>query len=273
MRKYVTLAKNKHPENLQALLAKAAPILWKGKASERTMCRNIEQAIEIMENPKLHEITTSMIDEYTQVLKAHLAPGTVNYKLVNLHRLLKFAHEREWIEKLPKFSYMSLHNERERVFTEDEVNSVLTWLRENDREKAADFFEVLYLTGMRSGELRTAKREALQGNWLVLKARDTKTKKSRRVPLTDRARELLEKRLPFEMSKYMITQPWNEARVALGYDEDPEFVPHVLRHTRATMSLSKTKNLAVVQKLLGHANIKTTLRYAKVLDEDLLAAV
>jgi site-specific recombinase XerD len=37
--------------------------------------------------------------------------------------------------------------------------------------------------------------------------------------------------------------------------------------------LKKTKNIAMVQKMLGHSNITTTLRYAHIDDQDLLDAV
>ena len=41
-----------------------------------------------------------------------------------------------------------------------------------------------------------------------------------------------------------------------------------LRHTTATYLLKKTKNLALVQRALGHTKISTTGRYAKILGED-----
>lgn len=272
MNKYMTI-NNKKPENLMGLLRRAAPVIWKGKAAERTMCRNVEEAAEIMGNPKLSEINTSLIDQYKLVIASHLAPGTVNYKMANLHRILKFGYEREWIDRMPKFENMQVHNEREKVYTEEEVMRVLSFLREKGRDEAADYFEVLYLTGMRRGELLKSNASQIQGNWLVLKAKDTKTKKSRRVPLNDRALELLKARLPFTLCANSFLNHWNEARDAMGYKDDPEFVPHVLRHTRATMALSKTRNLVVVQRLLGHSTVKTTQRYAKVLDDDLMDAV
>jgi integrase len=40
---------------------------------------------------------------------------------------------------------------------------------------------------------------------------------------------------------------------------------HILRHWKATIEYAKTKDLLYVQKLLGHRNIKTTLRYTQLL--------
>lgn len=44
---------------------------------------------------------------------------------------------------------------------------------------------------------------------------------------------------------------------------------HSARHTFATLFLSKTKNLAALQKLLGHTNISETMTYAHILTEDI----
>jgi len=48
---------------------------------------------------------------------------------------------------------------------------------------------------------------------------------------------------------------------------------HDLRHTMASRLLRKTRNPAWVQKALGHADIKTTMRhYAHVLNDDVRQA-
>ncbi len=43
---------------------------------------------------------------------------------------------------------------------------------------------------------------------------------------------------------------------------------HTLRHTAATWILKKTNNLRITKEILGHSDIKTTLKYAHVLDEE-----
>ena len=49
--------------------------------------------------------------------------------------------------------------------------------------------------------------------------------------------------------------------------------PHLLRHTFATDLLRATKNLPLVQKALGHANIATTQIYTHIVDDELEEAI
>lgn len=52
-----------------------------------------------------------------------------------------------------------------------------------------------------------------------------------------------------------------------------DFHLHDTRHTRATRLLRQTGNLRLVKDLLGHADLKTTLKYAHVTIDDLRAAM
>jgi integrase len=47
-----------------------------------------------------------------------------------------------------------------------------------------------------------------------------------------------------------------------------DFRTHDLRHDLAIKMLRKTGNLKLVKEVLNHADIKTTMRYADVLDEE-----
>lgn len=50
-------------------------------------------------------------------------------------------------------------------------------------------------------------------------------------------------------------------------------IVHDLRHTAASRTLRTSQNLALVQKLLGHADIASTVRYAHVMMDDVAAAL
>lgn len=49
--------------------------------------------------------------------------------------------------------------------------------------------------------------------------------------------------------------------------------PHVLRHTFATDLYRETRNIRLVQKALGHADLSTTMIYTHVFDSELRSAL
>jgi integrase len=63
---------------------------------------------------------------------------------------------------------------------------------------------------------------------------------------------------------------WKRLRIAAGMTD---FRFHDLRHDFATKLLRDTGNLKLVQKALNHADIKTTMKYAHVLDDEVAAAL
>ena len=63
---------------------------------------------------------------------------------------------------------------------------------------------------------------------------------------------------------------WKRHRARSGIKD---FRFHDKRHDFATKLLRESKNLKLVQKALNHRNIKTTLKYAHVLDEEVGSAI
>jgi len=48
---------------------------------------------------------------------------------------------------------------------------------------------------------------------------------------------------------------------------------HDLRHRRVTVWLAEGKPVHIVQKAMGHSDLRTTLHYEHMVDEDLLQLV
>jgi site-specific recombinase XerD len=49
--------------------------------------------------------------------------------------------------------------------------------------------------------------------------------------------------------------------------------PKQCRHTFLTLLLHKSKNIMVVKEAAGHSQLKTTNRYAKILNEDVVSGL
>lgn len=259
----------KHPETLSQLLRLAAGPLWKGKAYERTAHRNVEEFVELVGDLYLDEVNAVTLDTWRAAQT--VSESTINRKLTNVHQVLKFAHERDWIAKVPSIKWEKEPEGRVRWLSKEEEDQMFSLLESWGETAVAKFVRVLIETGMRRGELLSAQPDQIDGRWLRLWK--TKTNKARSVPLNDKALEALQGSLPWSVTEGKLRVVWDRLRVAMALEEDADFVMHTLRHTAATRTLSKTKNLATVQKLLGHRKVQTTMRYAHLDDSELLAAV
>jgi integrase len=145
----------------------------------------------------------------------------------------------------------------------------------------------LIYTGARKREALDAKWSDI--DWVQLSWRIPKTKsgKIRHVPLSTGAVELLQKLkrwpsvkgggpdfifpnprtgLPFVSIYYS----WNTAHKQAGLTE---LRVHDLRHSFASFLVNAGRSLYEVQELLGHADIRTTSRYAHLKRDRLMEAV
>lgn len=257
------------PQYLLDLLRRAARYLWQGKASEALNMNNIYEISKILGNMKINEITTEVVDDLADVLNEGRANSTVNNKLSSLSTLLRYAYNRQWIERMPLFPWREPARTRLRWLRDDEEDRLLSLLPEDVRA----FCTILIDTGMRRGELLKVTKENIEGDFIRLWPSQTKTKSARSIPLSPRSKALVQVYIPFKMDVNRIRWFWDKAKHEMGLSEDKDFVLHTLRHTAATRMLAATNNLALVKEFLGHSNIQTTLKYAHTNPQQLLEAI
>jgi integrase len=261
----------KTPTTLKELLEVSKRPLWAGKAYCTTAITNVEHFINAVGDLELTAIRTTTLDDFVDDMQAKgLSDSTINRKLTNVHSMLKYAVDREWMVKMPKFSWKREENQRVRWVSEKEEDQMFALLDQWGETEVKRFLTVLMDTGMRRGELLKLEAKDIQGDWVRLWV--TKTKQARSVPLSERAKGALGDK-PFDLTIGQLRIVWAKLKKEMGLEADDDFVLHTLRHTAATRTLAKTGNIAIVQKLLGHRNIQTTMRYAHLSDEELLAAV
>jgi len=134
-------------------------------------------------------------------------------------------------------------------------------------------FETMLWTGLRVSEVAglTGEDVIIENGKVFLRVKEGKGQKERLVPVMDKelAKELLSlskakgKASLFGVCDGTLKDYAYKVKRASGVN----FHSHRLRHTLATRLLSKGISLDVVQKILGHASINTTRRYAETLPE------
>jgi integrase len=95
-----------------------------------------------------------------------------------------------------------------------------------------------------------------------------KTKGQKYTAQRDQMERIKGRRYPMTLSG--VDSAWRRMREESGVQD---FRFHDFRHDLATKLLRQTGNLKLVSRVLNHADLKTTMRYAHVLDEDVAAAM
>lgn len=178
--------------------------------------------------------------------------------------------------------YDHVHIERgkskeRRPLTEDEVLIIREWMPTSRQlEKARDLFIFSCYTGLAYADAQSfvfaEHTTIIDGKYYIDGAR-IKTGERYLTPILAPALDILKKwdyRLPI-MSNVRMNYSLHEIESLLGINKP--LTSHVARHTFATLTLSKNVPIAVVQRLLGHSDIKTTQIYAKVMAKTVADAV
>lgn len=212
------------------------------------------------------------------------APGGANTALRILRAILNFAIACGHIETNPTLGVQSNRREaHNRFLSREEVRRLRRVLDEQSRKgpavrQEADIVRLLLLTGCRLGEILHLRWCEVDGDVLVLG--DSKTG-PRKVHLNVQARRIIDDQLR-GCSAYVFPSPrgidrprsptlpsWNFVRRHAGI-EDVRI--HDLRHTFASHAVMSGIPVPVVSRLLGHSNVRMTLRYSHLGQRDIEAA-
>lgn len=191
--------------------------------------------------------------------KVGYTPATINRTLGALKRGLRLAWERgaareDWsghISRLPE------NNARDVYLDVPQVQAIAK--HASDAVRAAIW--VALLTGCRRGEVLAIRREDIGEDSILIRAGNTKTLRTRTVPIVPALRPWLS-HLPLSITFEGLKTGFRRAREAAGMSH-VHF--HDLRHSCATILLGLDVPLDVVRDILGHSTIKTTERYAHAL--------
>lgn len=160
------------------------------------------------------------------------------------------------------------------VLSTDEIHRLLEALH---KPKYRVFFTTIYATGLRMSEASQLQTHDIDTKRGVIVVRHGKGNKERLASLSPRLLAILRAYWKQERP----TAPWlfpsrrggplHHAaarmalkRAAIEANIDGWVTPHVLRHSFATHLLDGGTDLRVIQVLLGHASIQSTVRYARV---------
>lgn len=235
---------------------------------------------------RLDEITQQEVAKWlAEKRESGLAPATVEKIRVTFSRSFELALA--WnvpgahnpVRGLPRPKYS---NARARYLSGAEAERLRSAMQRSKNPLLKDIVWLLLLTGARVSELLHAKRADVDTERKVWFIPDSKTGKSRHVPLSQAAVEIIGQLPIYEKCDLLLPNPktkkpfvsikhaWETARDAAKL---PGLRIHDLRHSTASFMINAGVDLYAVGRVLGHADHKSTMRYSHLANDTLMAAV
>ena len=234
----------------------------------------------------LDEVTNQFIEDFEFFLKTvrRCCHNTTTKYLLNFKKIIRIALAKGWMKKDP-FAQVHFHFEPvEREFLEKQelkamLNKEITITR---LAQVRDIFCFCCLTGLAFTDVQQLRPEHLvadiHGKILIRKARQ-KTKNMCNIPLLDEAQKIIDRYRdhPYCQTHGVLLPVCSNQKMNSYLKELADICgirknlsTHCARHTFATLTLASGATIDNVAKMLGHANVNMTRRYAKVLDSSIM---
>jgi len=241
----------------------------------------------------LSELDENFLRDFQKHLIKKLGNGsnTVYNTLKNVRTYVNFAIKEELITVSP-FRYFKLKkvDTLPEFLTEFELLSLFELYGSNYLPTTYQRVLRAYLfsccTGLRISDVSLVKHEMISNNILSFKPKKTlnTTNKVVHVPLTKAALKLIKDESPQRVKGFLFDTLSDQKMNLYLKDVIKEAKPkierslsfHSARHTFATMFLRKIKQangILILQKLLGHAKLESTMIYTHVLNDDITKAM
>lgn len=210
------------------------------------------------------------------LLGSGLSKASVNHHVQLLRHVFNLAVSWEALDRnvLKGIELLHLDNQVENYLDDAAVDRFVEVAKTAENRNVCLILTFLLSTGARLGEgLRAEWKQIDLANkvWKI-PATNTKSKKLKYLPLNDSALWVIEQLASEGKSPYLfpspatgkpyttITRAWYVIRKKAELPDNVRI--HDLRHTFASRLVSRGRNLFEAQKLLGHADPRTTMRYA-----------
>ena len=227
----------------------------------------------------LHEINALDIENYKVERRQKVSPATVNRELACLKHIFVKAIEWGKIASSPasKVKKFREPNRRVRYLEEEEIER----LYETCSEHLRPIIAVALNTGMRKGEILNLKWADVNLRTRVISILNSKNGEKREIPINDDLARTLFGVRKNPKSPYVFCKedgmPYRDVKVgfraALRRAKIKNFRFHDLRHTFASHLVMRGVDLKTVQELLGHKDMRMTLRYSHLSADHKRAAV
>jgi integrase len=255
-------------DDFLALYSKPNKRSWRG--DERAL-RGLKR---FFEGKTLRMVSSEGISRFLAARRAEISPASCNRELACLRTLFNKAIEWGKLEMSPVAKVRRFREPpgRERILEPAEAQRLIG-------AASPELRLVLIIalnTGMRRAEILSLRWRAVDIGGGVINIENSKSGKSRKVPMNALVREALRALPRVASSDYVFYNPETKTHikdVRRGFQascaraEIKGLRLHDLRHTFATWWITAGGDLVALSKILGHASIQMTMRYAHATPE------
>ena len=226
----------------------------------------------------LSRIGVKDIDDYKQKRLKEVKPATINRELAILKHMFSLAIKWKYVDENPvkQVEFFQEPQLAIRTLNKDDAKKLI--------EAASDHLRPIIIvalnTGMRRGELLNLKWKDIDFDNHFIYIKKTKTGMIRKIPMSpmvEKTLEGIERRCDYIFQSPRTKEGLKHIRTGWYNTCDragiKDFRFHDLRHTAATWMVAAGIDLVTVKEILGHVNIKTTMRYAHPTPENKRKAV
>jgi len=223
----------------------------------------------------LTDIKPQDIESYKEERSKNLKPASVNRDLACLRHMLNKAIQWGYLLSNPMKGIKLLKEPpgRLRFLSEEEIKRLLQELPAGSKL----IILVAMYTGMRRSEILNLNWSNVDLKNRILVVEKTKTNERRIIPINDSLFSQLQELSAKKKSEVVFAECRINLRRnftdALKRANVRDFRFHDLRHTFASYLVMSGASIKVVQQLLGHKDLKMTMRYSHLSNEHLQEAV
>jgi integrase len=221
---------------------------------------------------RVRKLTTEMIARYEARRSAEVSAFTVCNELGCLRHVLNLGKRWGDLDTVPVITLPKKPKGRERFLSRDEITRLLEACDASANPYLGAMVRIAINTGMRRGELLTLRWEQVNLSTSTITLYRTKSGEPRAVPINAAVYDALVALVPAQARRQGPVFPredggtWRDVRrpflAALESAGIDGFRWHDLRHTCASWLVMQGRTLRDVQEVLGHGDLRMSMKYA-----------
>ena len=243
--------------------------------NERTK-RNLTRFCDALGDPVAKKVTASDWHRFKQQKREQgMGDKTLNnilgyinavYNFMGRNQMIKYCNPLQAVEKI------RIHEKELVYLTSSEIKRLFQEIEDKCiNPHVAMITRICLSTGARWGEIESRQDHHFKDNQVYLTY--TKSKKNRVIPLDPELFQSVKRHIKEKGEFTNSQESFRRALLRSGVRTMRGQASHVLRHTFASHFMMNGGNIRVLQSILGHSDIKMTVKYAKFSKDHLNDAV